>query len=102
MVTEDFGYTGTKYFLCGVAYTDAVKDDNFYTPGEGLQNISITATRVSDGQVFSTVTWNAGAYRLQLDAGTYNVVGTGTGREALGTVHGEIVEPFPAGMRLRM
>ena len=66
-------------FLTGVAYTDAVTDDNFYTPGEGLGSIAITATRVSDGAVFTTSTWSSGGYSLELTAGTYNVKAVGAG-----------------------
>jgi hypothetical protein len=77
MVCEDFAYRGTTYFLCGVAYTDAVLDDDFYTPGEGMENVQVTAKRVSDGKTFSTKTWSSGAYRLALEPGTYTVTGTG-------------------------
>src|SRR5207253_1520873 len=31
MVTEDFATTGSNVFLTGVAYTDAITKDNFYT-----------------------------------------------------------------------
>jgi antitoxin (DNA-binding transcriptional repressor) of toxin-antitoxin stability system len=77
MVTEDLAFGGTRVFLAGVAYADTVLGDQFYTPGEGLDNITITATRASDGQVASTQSWPAGAYRIQLAPGTYTIVATG-------------------------
>lgn len=83
MVTTNFGLSGTNIYLTGVAYTDAITADAFYTPGEGLSNISVQATRASDGAVFSTTTWASGGYSLALPAGTYAVVASGSG---LGTV----------------
>lgn len=77
MVTEDFAYSGGGSFLTGVAYTDALTDDNFYTVGEGIGGVAITARRVSDGAVYSTETWSTGGYALQLPAGTYDVTGAG-------------------------
>lgn len=68
-----------RFFLTGVAYTDGVTDNNFYTPGEGLGGITITATRLSDSAVFTTNTWNSGGYSLELTAGTYNVKAAGPG-----------------------
>ena len=35
-LTEDFAASGSGSFLTGVAYTDAIKRDHFYTVGEGL------------------------------------------------------------------
>jgi Ca2+-binding RTX toxin-like protein len=89
MGTEDFAASGSSSFLTGVAYHDSVTRDNFYTPGEGLGGINITATRISDSQSFSTTTWSSGGYSLALPAGTYSIVGTGA---ALGTVsYGNVV-----------
>lgn len=73
-----------RIFLTGVVYNDAVVDNDFYTPGEGLGGIVITATRLSDNAVFSTSTWNSGGYSLELTAGTYNVKAAGAG---LGTIY---------------
>ncbi|NQT89205.1 LEPR-XLL domain-containing protein, partial [bacterium] len=54
--TQDFAYSsyvGTSRFLTGVAYDDdAVLDDDFYTPGEGLGGVLIRATRQPDCVVF--------------------------------------------------
>ena len=77
MGTMDFGRSGSNLFLTGVAYTDGVADDNFYTPGEGLGGVTVTATRAGDGAVFTTSTWSTGGYSLAVPAGTYTVVASG-------------------------
>ena len=76
--THDTASNG-RLFLTGVAYTDAVSDDDFYTPGEGLGNVAVTAVRQGDGLRFTTSTWASGGYSLELPAGTYDVSGTGDG-----------------------
>lgn len=76
--THDTATSG-QVFLTGVAYTDGVVKDNFYTIGEGLGSITITAVNQSTKAVYSTTTWAAGGYSLPLPAGTYDVVGSGTG-----------------------
>ena len=83
VVTQDFAYESGNSFLTGVAYSDTIVHDHFYTPGEGLGNITITAVRASDHAVFSTTTWAAGGYALPLGPGTYTVTATGAG---LGTL----------------
>lgn len=72
MTTQLFG-TGrsNNSFLTGVVYTDAVKNDNFYSIGEGLGNVTVKA--VGNGQTFSAKTINAGGYQLQLAPGSYSV-----------------------------
>jgi uncharacterized protein YkwD len=79
VVTTDFAFTGSASFLTGVAYTDAVTDDDFYTPGEGLGDILVTARRTSDSALFTTTTWDSGGYSLRLPAGTYDVIAAGAG-----------------------
>ncbi|MBC7782852.1 MAG: hypothetical protein H7144_03350 [Burkholderiales bacterium] len=74
--TIDFGAKSTT-FLTGVAYADKVTKDNFYTPGEGWSGVTVKATRVGDGQVFSTTTWASGGYTLALSAGKYNIQASG-------------------------
>jgi Ca2+-binding RTX toxin-like protein len=71
--------TSGQTFLTGVAYTDGVVKDNFYTIGEGLGGITITATDVSTKAVYTATTWSSGGYSLALPAGTYTVVGSGNG-----------------------
>ncbi|HXE55900.1 MAG TPA: CAP domain-containing protein, partial [Tepidisphaeraceae bacterium] len=78
--TQDFAYSaGSGPYLTGVVFNDSRIHDNFYTPGEGLGGVTITATRVSDGATFSTTTWAAGGYTLAVPAGTYAVTASGTG-----------------------
>lgn len=78
MATEDFASTAGNSFLTGVAYNDADKN-NFYTPGEGLGDVTVTAQRITDGASFTTTTWASGGYSLQLAPGTYNVTASGGG-----------------------
>jgi Ca2+-binding RTX toxin-like protein len=74
---QDFATSGTTSFLTGVAYTDNVLANNFYTPGEQMAGVTVTAIRDSDGQTFTTTTWSSGGYSLALPAGTYTVWGGG-------------------------
>jgi len=70
---QDFGTKpDTGAFLTGVAFSDIVRADSFYTPGEGLGGVSITAIS-ANGQKFTTTTGNAGGYSLALPNGTYTV-----------------------------
>ncbi len=78
-VGQDFGRRTGNNFLTGVAFKDDVVKDNFYTIGEALGGVTITATRVTDNAVFSATTGAAGGYSLQLAAGTYNVTASGGG-----------------------
>jgi uncharacterized protein YkwD len=77
MLTQDFASSANHTFVTGVIYTDAVKKDNFYTPGEGLGGVTITARRTSDGATFTTQSYASGGYSLKLDPGTYKVTANG-------------------------
>ncbi|HIK29794.1 MAG TPA: hemolysin [Oscillatoriales cyanobacterium M59_W2019_021] len=79
MTTQDFAYSSNRGpFLTGVAYTDAVTDDDFYTVGEGLGNVTVTAVEVSNpSNTASTTTWSSGGYNLELSSGTYDVTFSG-------------------------
>ena len=77
VVTENFGNPGGNYFITGIAYDDLVEKDSFYTIGEGLGSITITAVRNLDGATFTTVTGNAGGYGMQVPSGVYTVTATG-------------------------
>jgi hypothetical protein len=77
MATQDFAFSGSASFLTGVAYTDKVTANHFYTPGEGLGGLTITALRASDNASFHTTTFSSGGYTLPLDAGTYTVTASG-------------------------
>lgn len=63
MVTQNFGLSGTKVFLTGVAYTDS-DANKFYSIGEGKSGVSIKA------QALSTTSAAAGGYALALTAGS--------------------------------
>jgi len=79
VVTEDLAFSGTGSFLTGVAYTDAVLADNFYTPGEGIGDVIVTARRTSDSALFTTTPYPSGRYSLKLPAGTYDLMTVGLG-----------------------
>jgi uncharacterized protein YkwD len=73
-VVEFFGKPASgKTFLTGVAYNDLVKDDDFYTPGEGLGSIKVEAVRQSDNKLFTTQTSSSGGYQMALEPGEYKV-----------------------------
>ncbi len=79
-LAQDFATSGTTLFLTGVVYDESLVAENyFYDPGEGLGGVAITATRTSDGQVFTTTTWEAGGYSLALAPGTYRITASGGG-----------------------
>ncbi len=78
MGTEDFATSGSSVFLTGVVYNDsAVTKDNFYTPGEGLTGVTISAKNSSTNAVLSATSWSSGGYSLALPAGTYTVTASG-------------------------
>ena len=73
MVTQNFAKSGSNVFLTGVAFDDSVVNDDFYSVGEGLAEIEVTAIRQSDNSKYTTTTMNAGGYQMALTAGTYDV-----------------------------
>ncbi|WP_299345391.1 DUF4214 domain-containing protein [uncultured Maritalea sp.] len=75
MVTQNFAHGG-RTFLTGVVINDA-DGDNFYDIGEGQGAVSIKA--VGANGTFSTMTWDAGGYSLQVQAGTYELEFSGGG-----------------------
>jgi hypothetical protein len=83
MVTENFGSRGDGPFLTGVAYSDQVVAGDFFTPGEGLQDVTIMAVGAG-ATVYTTTTGPTGGYALQVPAGTYTV--RAMGGELGGTV----------------
>jgi uncharacterized protein YkwD len=78
MMTQDFA-TNTGPFLTGVIYSDTVLANKFYTPGEGLGGIIITAIRDGGGQTYRTQTSAVGGYSLQLPKGRYSIMASGAG-----------------------
>lgn len=75
MATENFGLSGSKIFVSGVAINDA-DGDNFYDVGEARANInvSVTTAGVLDG---SDVTETAGGYSVAVGSGTHIVTFSG-------------------------
>ena len=80
MVTQNFAKSGSDVFLTGVAFDDSVVDDDFYSVGEGLAGIEVTAIRQSDNSKYTTTTMTAGGYQMPLSAGTYDVSFSRDGR----------------------
>ncbi|MGI6852905.1 CAP domain-containing protein [Mesorhizobium sp. 1B3] len=72
--TEDFAKSGSDLFLTGVAFDDR-DGDRFYDPGEGLKDITVTAS--NSAGTFKTATMDAGGYDLALEPGTYTVTFSG-------------------------
>jgi hypothetical protein len=76
IVTQEFGWRQGNAFLTGTFYVDS-DNNHFYTPGEGLGAVTITAVGQNGQGVFRTQTWGSGGYSLQLPPGTYTVAATG-------------------------
>ncbi|NET29941.1 CAP domain-containing protein [Okeania sp. SIO1I7] len=79
MTTQKFGRNNDGPFITGVAYTDAVTDDDFYTVGEGIGGITVTALDTENSaNTFTTTTWDAGGYSLDVSPNaTYDVTFSG-------------------------
>ena len=77
MVTEVFASRGGEALLTGVAFSDHLVPDNFYTPGEGLGGVTITAASPDPRIFFITTTGPTGGYALQVPPGTYQLTATG-------------------------
>ncbi|MGQ4647941.1 CAP domain-containing protein [Lyngbya aestuarii] len=75
--SQNLAWYGGNSWLLGVTFNDKVVDDNFYTAGEGLAGISITAVNTTTQESFTTTTWNSGGYQMQLSQGTYNLTFSG-------------------------
>ncbi|MBK5932161.1 CAP domain-containing protein [Halochromatium salexigens] len=73
MITQNFAASGDEVFLGGVVYED-FDDNDFYTPGEGLDNITISLPDLG----LETRTSDAGGYQLAVPSGTHEVVFSGT------------------------
>ncbi len=73
MVTQNFAKSGSSVFLTGVAFDDSAINDDFYSIGEGLGGVTVTAIRQSDNEQFTTTTMDAGGYQMTLSPGTYDV-----------------------------
>lgn len=70
LLTQNLSDQGNTY-LTGVVIDDRDGDD-FYDLGEGQGGVRVTA--YNDTGVYTTSTYDAGGYTLELDEGTYDVV----------------------------
>lgn len=90
--TEVFGYSGSpaRTYILGVVYDDG-DGDEFYTVGEGLDNVRVDVTNADNGVlVGSYLTDEAGNYQIEVPGGDYFVTFvntlTGFGKRAPVTV----------------
>jgi len=79
VITQNFGsrFNFGNSWLMGVVFDDQIIDDQFYSVGEGLGGINVTAVNTTTNERFTTTTWNAGGYQMQLPTGTYQVTFAG-------------------------
>jgi hypothetical protein len=76
-MTETFAYRTGRAFLTGLAFSDQAVADSFFTAGEGLANVTITATARTGGTSYTTTTGPTGGYSLQVPSDTYDLTATG-------------------------
>lgn len=77
LTTQNYANSGNgAVFLTGVAYNDAVLNDDFYTVGEGLGGVRVDAISAT-GQRLSTSTYGSGGYGLAAAPGSYSVFFSG-------------------------
>ena len=87
---QDFAYRDGNAFLTGVVYDDNLVPDDFYSPGEGRNAFTVTATS-SGGAAYTATTGIAGGYALLVPAGTYTVTATGPGISGVAKYSGVVV-----------
>ncbi|MBE9047317.1 hypothetical protein IQ255_23445 [Pleurocapsales cyanobacterium LEGE 10410] len=73
MATQNYAKSGSEVFLTGVAYDDLVLEDDFYSIGEGLGGIEVTAIDLSNNGLYTTTTMASGGYQIALPSGSYDV-----------------------------
>lgn len=77
MLTQNFGSHSGNPYLTGVAFDDSVIDDAFYSIGESLEGIQVTATNIDTNQDYVTTTGASGGYQVSVPSGTYRVTASG-------------------------
>ncbi len=84
MATENFGLSGSKVFVSGVAIND-LNSNNFYDIGEARGSVAVTVSTggIADGK---GITEAAGGYAVAVNAGTHAVTFSGAGLAAPVTV----------------
>ncbi len=80
MATQNFARTGTEALLTGVIYDDQ-DGDNFYSIGEGVGGVTISAA--GPAGTFFAESYDAGGYSMTLPPGTYTVRLAGPGIDAI-------------------
>lgn len=94
VITQDFGrrWNQGNPFLLGVVFGDS--NSNGYSPGEGYGNVTISAV-AGNGTVgapeYTTTSWSAGGWQMQVPAGTYAVTFSGGGFGAAVTYRNVVV-----------
>jgi hypothetical protein len=78
VVTQQYGRTGTKAFLTGVAFTDN-DGDHFYDVGEGLGGVKVKIVDLSQRLSYALRTNSAGGYQRSLPPGNFTVTFSGRG-----------------------
>lgn len=76
--TEKFATRQGDAFFTGVVFSDRVVADEFYSLGESLPGVTITAERPG-APILTTVTGPSGAYSLAAPPGTYKIRAAGPG-----------------------
>lgn len=80
VVTQNLGRRAGDPFLTGVAFTDLIATDAFYTIGEGLGAMTVNVFDAArSGILATTSTFASGGYSIQLTPGTYDVQFLGSG-----------------------
>ncbi len=72
LVTEVFGMRNLDPIITGVVYAD-LNNSDFYDIGEAVRAGTVTATRLSDGAVFSETIGSSGGYGIIVPAGEYSM-----------------------------
>ncbi len=83
MVTQNFAFSGSKTFLTGVILDDR-DGDRLYDIGEGVGGVKIEA--VGQSGSYSTTSWGAGGYNLEIPAGSYTVTFSYGGQQVTSNV----------------
>lgn len=92
MLTESFGNrVDSLYFITGVTFDDSVVADDFFTLGEQLPGVTITAVNQSTQATYVEETGPSGAYSIRVPNGTYQVTASGGGFGTAVTLHDVVV-----------
>lgn len=79
MAFENFGSSGPNSFLTGSVYNDNVINDDFYSLGEAVSNVTVQVINSAGAEVGRDVTGSGGGWSVSEPGGTYKVVFSGAG-----------------------